>query len=357
MKRVGVLVAIFLLFELSPAYALNFEDVKAGITPDNPLWKLDKWEEKLELLVTFNKEKKVEKRIKFAEERLAEAEEMVKKNKTEHVEKALEEQEKLLLEAQEDMPDDLTGLHRAIAVIEEHKKRVEERKQELLATLPEDSPARERIEEKFEKMEEHADKVIEHLEEVKAKKSEKITAVLANITQATGIDAKSEYEQLMTEGKVSDNAINTALNYVNEQVRASNISLSPLEGKTIAVNIVMEDDQITQTIYVGVSGGQFVRLSGGAVDKEVKIEVEDIPEYLEKLAEKDEKWALLEISKKLGKDTFLLAKEYLEAVREEKERAMKTHMEEGQNNEENEQNDGIVSEMGRAIGKQGKHGD
>lgn len=48
----------------------------AGLTPDSPFYFLDSWGESLNLFFTFNNEKKAEKRLKFAEEKLAELEQL-----------------------------------------------------------------------------------------------------------------------------------------------------------------------------------------------------------------------------------------------------------------------------------------
>lgn len=64
-------------------------DQKPGITPDNPLYFLDLSIEKIELLLTSSTISEAKKYLKFAEERLAEAEVMLNKLKEEQAEKAL----------------------------------------------------------------------------------------------------------------------------------------------------------------------------------------------------------------------------------------------------------------------------
>jgi len=59
-----------------------------GITPDNPLWGLDKAIEKIELALTLGKSAKAQKGLQHAHERLLEVKEMIEKNKLEYVEKA-----------------------------------------------------------------------------------------------------------------------------------------------------------------------------------------------------------------------------------------------------------------------------
>ncbi len=316
MRKIYMVVTMLLVF--SPAYAQSVgEEIKAGITPDNPLWILDKLEEKLELALTFDKAKKVEKRIEFAEERLAEAEEMVTEGKAEHAVKAIEEQEKLIIEAQEEVTKagDVSGLNKAIRVIEEHKERIEERKDEVLSKLPEDSPARERIEKRFDMIEERADEAIERLEEVKAKKSERVKEALAIVAEATGIDAEAEYERLMTEGKVSKDAILKAIDYVNRQIVDSNISLESIEGDVIKINIVRED-VVTQSIVVAVYKNRLKYVTAPTtVDYTIKVEVDDIPEAIEKAQEGDTKWLLAKLGKACGTDCVGIAKNVITSVK------------------------------------------
>jgi hypothetical protein len=56
----------------------------AGITPDSPLYILDKAIERISLAITFYKAEKAEKRLQIASERLAELKEMTIKGKTEY---------------------------------------------------------------------------------------------------------------------------------------------------------------------------------------------------------------------------------------------------------------------------------
>ena len=308
MREMYIVAAMLLLF--SPVSAQISVEVQAGITPDNPLWAVDKVLEKLKLALTFDKAKKVEKRIQFAEERLAEAQEMVAKGKAEHAVKALEEQERLITEAQEEAAeaDDIRGIDRAIQAIEEHKARMEERKQMVLNTLPEDSPAREHVEKAFVRIEERASATVEHLEEVKAKKSERVKAALAIIEAETGIDAEAEYERLMTEGRVSEAAIQQAIEYANRRLEESNVDLSNLEGKTIQVNI-LRDGVATQSIYITVQNGKIVETSTAvSVDHTLNLEAEDIPEIIEKAQEGDTKWLLTKLGKACGTDCVGIAK-------------------------------------------------
>ena len=69
-------------------------ETKAGLTPSSPFYFLDITFEKIGLFFTLNTEKRIEKYLKYSEERLAEAEEVANENKPELVEKAIKNYEK-----------------------------------------------------------------------------------------------------------------------------------------------------------------------------------------------------------------------------------------------------------------------
>jgi len=72
----------------------------AGLTPDSPFYFLDEWGEKISLFFTFSPEKKVEKALSYAEEKLAEAQVMAEKNKTRAIERLTERYREYLSEAE-----------------------------------------------------------------------------------------------------------------------------------------------------------------------------------------------------------------------------------------------------------------
>ncbi len=69
---------------------------KADILPDNPLYVLKIWYEKIITFISFGDAKKAERYSKLAEERLKEAEQMAQKGKQELTDKALKEYQKFL---------------------------------------------------------------------------------------------------------------------------------------------------------------------------------------------------------------------------------------------------------------------
>ncbi len=84
---------------IAPSFV--YADTKAGITPSSPFYFLDTTFEKIGLIFTFDSGKKVEKALKYAEERLSEAEESVDNNKPKAVEKAIDNYEESILLATE----------------------------------------------------------------------------------------------------------------------------------------------------------------------------------------------------------------------------------------------------------------
>lgn len=96
MEKIILLVVIFSLFLGGVAFAIEADLPDPGLTPDSPIYFFDTWGEKIGLFFTFSAEKKAEKTIKYAEEKLAEAKIMVEEEKTETLEKANQRYEELL---------------------------------------------------------------------------------------------------------------------------------------------------------------------------------------------------------------------------------------------------------------------
>jgi len=74
-----------------------------GLTPDNPFYRLDRFVERLQLFMVRDRVARVRLHLKFAEERLAEADNMVGKGKVELAEKLMREHEKEMNETDEEM--------------------------------------------------------------------------------------------------------------------------------------------------------------------------------------------------------------------------------------------------------------
>ncbi len=101
MKPAKVLLLI-ILFSILP-YAWAKDDLPgAGITPDSPLYGLDRAFERINLILTFDVAKKSERRLQNAAERLAELQVLVNKGSESDVEELVEDYFETL-EAAEDL--------------------------------------------------------------------------------------------------------------------------------------------------------------------------------------------------------------------------------------------------------------
>lgn len=110
MKKI-IFLSIFLLLA-SSVIAQGDVDEGVGITPDSPLYGLEKAFKRISLALTFNQQKKAEKELKYSRERLREMRLMIERKKVEAAEKALEGHEELLERARERIHklEDLEGL-------------------------------------------------------------------------------------------------------------------------------------------------------------------------------------------------------------------------------------------------------
>jgi len=96
--------ASFALAEVADkSESVEIED--AGITPDNLFYFADSFGESFRLAITFNKEKEIKLRLKYAEEKLSEANEMAKKGKIEKIEKSQRKHLENLEKAKEDFDE------------------------------------------------------------------------------------------------------------------------------------------------------------------------------------------------------------------------------------------------------------
>jgi len=98
---------------------------EVSVTPDMPLrWGLKTWTEKLDLLLTFNKYKKAEKKLEHARERLQEMKQMAAKKNLKAIAKAQRVHAKLVAELAEDEEDladeDLTAAEKIEQELQKH---------------------------------------------------------------------------------------------------------------------------------------------------------------------------------------------------------------------------------------------
>jgi len=96
MKNTVLLFSTVFLISTAVAHAGHSEQSQeqvqlpeAGATPGSMMYNVEKIQESASLLLTFDREKKAEKRLKFARERLAEAKKLGEKNDSENSAKAM----------------------------------------------------------------------------------------------------------------------------------------------------------------------------------------------------------------------------------------------------------------------------
>ena len=94
-KRVLVFVLLFSAIAMSQVYAQESE-IEAGITPDSPLWGLDRAFERINLAFTRDDVRRSEKELIFAEERLSESLAMIEIEDIISAERAEQERTKLV---------------------------------------------------------------------------------------------------------------------------------------------------------------------------------------------------------------------------------------------------------------------
>ncbi len=103
-KLSGVIMAGILLVSMlfsGIAYAQDGELPSPGTTPDSPFYFFDKMGKSLGMAFAFGNEAKARKSLRYAEERLAEAQQMASANKTAALERAIAEFEKYIARLQE----------------------------------------------------------------------------------------------------------------------------------------------------------------------------------------------------------------------------------------------------------------
>jgi hypothetical protein len=108
MKTITMLMIALLVFTVMPLVAAEdteLEVTDAGITPDSPLYGLERAMERIQLAFIRNKADRAQYKFDLAEERLAEAEVMFEENNTEAAEEAQELHDELINETEQEIED------------------------------------------------------------------------------------------------------------------------------------------------------------------------------------------------------------------------------------------------------------
>lgn len=87
---------LFLILIIFPFFSLAYQLPKAGITPESIFYPLDIIGEKIVLFFTFSLEKKIEKALRYAEEKLAEIQKLIEENKDWYAKKSIENYQRYL---------------------------------------------------------------------------------------------------------------------------------------------------------------------------------------------------------------------------------------------------------------------
>lgn len=108
MRTIPMLMIALLLFSAMPLIAAEENEVEvvgAGITPDSPLYGLERAMERIQLAFIRNKAERAKFKLDLAEERLAEAEEMIIENNPEAADEAQELHDELINETEQEIEE------------------------------------------------------------------------------------------------------------------------------------------------------------------------------------------------------------------------------------------------------------
>ncbi len=184
------------LFAITPLLASAATG--AGITPDSPFYFLDTFFERVDLFFTFSPEKKVKKNLAYAEERLAEAEEVAIKKKPEIVEKTMAKYEDSIATAIENAKE-LTEKKKSeetLSLISENTSKHEEVLREVLTKVPDE--AKSAIQKAIEVSTRKHEQALKEVEALKRELGE-LKEEIATLKRETEKELKQEIERLRAE--------------------------------------------------------------------------------------------------------------------------------------------------------------
>jgi len=139
MRKAILSIFILFLFFGSGVFAQT-ELSNPGLTPDSPFYFLDTLGEKIGMFFAFGSEKKAEKALKIAEEKLAEVKAMAEKNKTKALEKANQRYQEFLNLANsktQKAKEKGKDVERLVTLISEKTLKHQEVLSEILEKIPE----------------------------------------------------------------------------------------------------------------------------------------------------------------------------------------------------------------------------
>jgi len=203
MKKIFSLIMAFLLVFTPVVLAEETaETVEAGVTPDSPVYGLERAMERISMALTFGKAAKAKKGLMHARERLAEVRAMIEAKKLDKAQKAqkiheriMEDVEENINEISEDPEEELESevdVEKEIIQLDEDLAELDEDVNTAIETLTEG----ERIEvtETFEAIEERTQKVRERIKEKREKTKIKLKTK-AGMTDEEVEDLEREVEK------------------------------------------------------------------------------------------------------------------------------------------------------------------
>ena len=202
MKQKTIL--LILMLALANISFAQEDMVKAGITPGNAFYGIDRALEKIQLMLTFNDIKDAKLHLKFAEERLSELNEIVKKNKTKYIDGLVEKHDKHLQKAQEKIQEAQEkgkSVEEIATLVSEATSKHIEVLQEVLEKVPEQ--AKEHIQHAIEVSQKGHEQAVQSIEKEKGKPEEVPKAKVKEVTEEE-IEEEEEPEEEVTEEKTEE---------------------------------------------------------------------------------------------------------------------------------------------------------
>jgi hypothetical protein len=277
MKKIGTLfIMAFLMLSMvsfvvaedneTTVQPTEFED--AGITPGNIFYGFDKAMDNIRVSFTFNKERKAERSLAIAEERLAEAEKLTERGQLERADRSRAQYEKFLSRAEKSIEEMETNGNlnkseqsiRSIARIqdkfEDHQSKISERKTNFLENHAENMTEEELIKldelfEKFEvKSEELIDKTLKKRDNIETKykvqaelSDDELENLLEEIDSEEGLKEAREMRKAKDEQRFVREVEVRERNLERMKVRLNAENLTEDENSLIEARILKEEER------------------------------------------------------------------------------------------------------------------
>lgn len=252
----------------------------AGIGPSSFFYVFDITFEKIDLFFTFNPEKKAKKALKYADERLAEAEESANKNKPKAVEKAMEDYKKkisLATEKSKELKDEKkteellniisgnTLKHQKI--LESVLKNVpEEARQAIRNAIEISKKGQEEAVKQITELKGKVEKLKKEVEELKAKNKAQTKEIKKQQSESTSAPAKSSTPSISTNKTTSKASTITLSNsQIIKKVKPAVVYIETDAGTGSGMVISSDGFILTNAHVVQNSATAQITLSNGSI--------------------------------------------------------------------------------------------